>query len=109
MTEALASSDLGCPSGLEPPVQATLLGQERGYSAFVRADGDRNTLLLSVRGAKCGGCLAKIATALTGVPGVEQARLNLSTGKLNLVWRGETDAADVVEQSGRLGEGVAAG
>ncbi|MEL7040555.1 MAG: heavy metal translocating P-type ATPase [Pseudomonadota bacterium] len=108
MTEALASSDLGCPSGLEPPVQTTSLGQERGYSAFVRADGDRNTLLLSVRGAKCGGCLAKIEKALTCVPGVEQARLNLSTGKLNLVWRGETSADALVDQIVRLGYGVSA-
>ncbi|MEM9378278.1 MAG: heavy metal-associated domain-containing protein, partial [Pseudomonadota bacterium] len=81
MTDAVAPPDLGCPSGLEPPVQTTSLGQERGYSAFVRTDGDRKTLLLSVRGAKCGGCLAKIEKALTRVPGVEQARLNLSTGK----------------------------
>lgn len=40
---------------------------------------------VAVKGARCASCLAKIESGVRGVSGVTQARLNLSTGKLNVV------------------------
>ncbi|WP_417232835.1 heavy metal translocating P-type ATPase [Brevundimonas sp.] len=51
--------------------------------AFVRRKADgRSGVDLLVRGARCAGCIAKIEKAVTAVPGVSTARLNLSLGRL---------------------------
>ncbi len=76
----------GCPSGLEPAVDAGVIDP----SPFVRRARDGlQQLDLSVFGAKCGGCISKIEGGLNALPGVETARLNLSTGKLAVAWRGD--------------------
>ncbi len=51
--------------------------------AFVRhaADG-RTGVDLLVRGARCAGCISKIEKAVTALPDVSAARLNLSLGRL---------------------------
>lgn len=58
-------------------------GPAPDMDAFVRrkADGQSGVDLL-VRGARCAGCIAKIEKAVTAVPGVSTARLNLSLGRL---------------------------
>ena len=61
--------------------------------AFVRRVDGRSHLDLLVRGATCAGCIARIEAGLLADGRVEQARLNLSTGRLALVWRGEASAA----------------
>lgn len=104
MTHPVPATGPGCPSGLEPPT-TSLNGD---YSAFVRKKGGLNTLTLAVRGAKCGGCLAKIETSLTRLGGVERARMNLSNGKLAVAWRGALSANEIVAQVSRLGYGVSA-
>ncbi len=43
---------------------------------------------VSVKGARCANCIAKIEKGVGAIPGVEAARLNLSTGKLSVVSRG---------------------
>jgi Cu2+-exporting ATPase len=45
---------------------------------------------LAVFGAKCAACIRKIESAMTALPEMQSARLNLSTGRLSLVW---TDGA----------------
>ncbi|WP_428408803.1 heavy metal translocating P-type ATPase [Hyphococcus sp.] len=76
----------GCPSGLEPAADAGVIDP----APFVRRTKDgAKALELSVYGAKCGGCISKIEGGLNALPGVETARLNLSTGKLAVAWRGE--------------------
>ena len=104
MTDTALSPGAGCPSGLEPPAASTA----GDLSAFVRRKGGVSTLLLSVRGAKCGGCLSKIESAIHALPGVEQARLNLSNGKLRVAWRGADIANVIAERLTQLGYGVAA-
>lgn len=104
MTDAVIAPGQGCPSGLEPPSDA-LAGE---MSAFVRKKNGLNTLTLSVRGAKCGGCLSKIEAAVKAVPGVDQARMNLSTGKLFVAWHGEGLANRISERVASLGYGVSA-
>jgi Cu2+-exporting ATPase len=45
---------------------------------------------LSVPAIHCGGCIQKIERALGALPGVEQARVNLSTKRVAIRWRGES-------------------
>lgn len=104
MTEAALSGSAGCPSGLEPPSQS--VGGD--YSPFVQTKGALKSLTLSVRGAKCGGCLSKIENAVGGVPGVEHVRMNLSNGKLSVAWQGATSANTIVDRVTSLGYGVSA-
>jgi P-type Cu2+ transporter len=95
----------GCPSGLEP-ASATLAADP---SAFIRSGAEgRDRLELLVRGAKCGGCLNKIEKGLAALPGVELARLNLSTGRLAVEWRtGTLDPVSIPRTLDQLGYGSA--
>lgn len=45
---------------------------------------------LSTPTIHCGGCIQKIEKALAALPGVEQARVNLSTKRVTVRWRAET-------------------
>ena len=59
-------------------------------SPFVRRSTDgANALFLNVKGAHCGGCISRIENGLSSIPDVETARLNLSTGRLSVKWRGD--------------------
>ncbi|MEJ0027124.1 MAG: heavy metal translocating P-type ATPase [Rhizomicrobium sp.] len=75
------------------------------YSAFVRAERDGVSAMdLAVRGARCANCLAKIEGGVRGISGVTEARLNLSTGKLHVAWRGDAVApAAVIDRVQTLG------
>lgn len=85
----------GCPSGLEPAADAGVIDP----APFVRRLKDGFAELeLSVHGAKCGGCIAKIEGGLKALPGVESARMNLSTGKLVATWRAEALAPRAITQ-----------
>ncbi len=58
-------------------------GPAPDMDAFVRRKADgRSGVDLLVRGARCAGCIARIEKAVTAVPGVSTARLNLSLGRL---------------------------
>lgn len=52
-------------------------------------DGLRRTHL-SVPGIHCGACMRTIENALGAIPGVEHARVNLSTRRVAVRWRGDT-------------------
>jgi Cu2+-exporting ATPase len=72
--------------------------------AFVRRIDGRSHLDLLVRGASCAGCIARIESGMLADERVETARLNLSTGRLALVWRGEPSAArGFVTRLGEIG------
>lgn len=64
---------------------------------FVRRD-DKGVsrLELAVKGMRCAGCMAKIERAVMAMPGVEEARVNLSTAKLAVRWRGQRTTADAI-------------
>nr|MDJ0895919.1 heavy metal translocating P-type ATPase [Alphaproteobacteria bacterium] len=53
----------------------------------------RHELHLMVEGIHCGGCVNKIERALQALPAVERARVNLSTRRLALAWRGPVERA----------------
>lgn len=94
----------GCPSSLAPPID----GVKQDPSAFVTTAGDRRALDIMVSGASCGGCIAKIEQALLRLPGVDVARLNLSTGRLRIEWIGNLAPIRITETITKLGYGAAA-
>jgi Cu2+-exporting ATPase len=67
-------------------------------SGFVSRSTDGQARLeLLVRGAHCASCLAKVEKAASGVPGVDNARLNLTTGKLSVAFKtSRPDPAKVI-------------
>ncbi len=87
-----SAGEAGCPSGLAPAAPASSPNVDP--TAFVRTDDSgADTLELLVQGARCAGCIRKIEGALLALPGVKDARLNLSTGRLRVAWtRGGVDA-----------------
>jgi P-type Cu2+ transporter len=65
------------------------------FAAYVRhEDGGLAAMNLLVEGIHCGGCVQKIERTLKARPEVAQARVNLSTRRLALSWRGPDDAAN---------------
>ena len=94
-TAVIADEGLGCPSGMEPAINADVSDP----TPFVRRAKDGAARLeLSVHGARCGGCIAKIENGLKEIPGIETARLNLSTGKLAVAWAGDAVAPISIAQ-----------
>jgi Cu+-exporting ATPase len=52
----------------------------------VTVDGEVRTLTAPVRGMHCAACVGKVERALAGVPGVEQALVNLATEQATLAF-----------------------
>jgi P-type Cu2+ transporter len=106
LTSTLNPADAGCPSGLAPPES-----QPRADpAAFVRRDAKgRDALDLLIQGAKCAGCIRKIEGGLLALPGVADARLNLSTGRLAVAWTpGALRANEITSAIAKLGYGATA-
>lgn len=95
----------GCPSGLAPPETP---GPTQDPSAFVTDFKGKHALDVVVRGASCAGCMSKIEGAVGRLPGVDVARLNLSTGRLRVEWGGGLDARRILEAVTSLGYGASA-
>ena len=72
---------------------------------FVRRDAKgASRLELVVKGMRCAGCIAKIERAVGQMPGVEEARVNLSAAKLTVRWQeGRTSPAAIVARVTDLG------
>ncbi len=112
---ALNAGSVGYPSGLASATASAVVAATGAASvrsdlgAFVRrAPSGLDTIELMVSGAKCAGCIAKIETGLKQMPGVEEARLNLSTQRLRVGWRpGASDPASIVQRLTALGYGAA--
>ncbi|MDG2521823.1 heavy metal translocating P-type ATPase [Caulobacter segnis] len=77
----------------------------RDLEAFVRRDeAGKGRLELLVTGARCAACIGKIEKAVRELPGVNGARLNLTTGKLAVDLTGRAADPDrVVETVEGLG------
>jgi Cu2+-exporting ATPase len=100
MTSAAIAADIGCPSGLEPPTDGAAIDP----APFVRRANGLARLDLAVFGAKCGGCIRKIEAAMSALPDMRSARLNLSTGRLSLIWKdGAFLPRRVTERLGEIG------
>jgi len=74
-------------------------------TAYTRAQDDgEQALELIVEGLHCGGCVRRIETALAKQPGLSQGRVNLTTRRLALRWRGAAaQAADLAQAVEDLG------
>jgi Cu2+-exporting ATPase len=73
---------------------------EADLSGFVAADAKgHGHLELLVRGARCAACLAKVERAAAAVPGVGEARLNLTSGKLSVEFRSASGDPTAVIQA----------
>jgi len=68
------------------PAASELTGPD--VTAYVRGEGEDHILHLMVDGVSCGGCVRKIERALAAEPDVRHARVNLSTRRLVIGWRG---------------------
>jgi Cu2+-exporting ATPase len=69
------------------------------FASFVRAESDgASGMDIAVKGARCANCLAKIEGGVRAISGVIGARLNLSTGKLHVTWRGNPCAPLAIMQ-----------
>lgn len=53
-------------------------------------------LALAVEGVHCAGCIQKIETALHKETYIQHARLNFSTRRLNITWKGLPQSADQI-------------
>ncbi|MGE0061840.1 MAG: heavy metal translocating P-type ATPase [Xanthobacteraceae bacterium] len=63
-------------------------GEEIRLASRAVDDGRRQTDL-SVPDIHCGACMRRVENALARLPGVEQARVNLSTKRVAVRWRGD--------------------
>lgn len=81
---------------------------DEGYESLAKT-GEDGTLRLSVlvSGTYCAACIYKIESAVKTEPGVSHARLNFSTGQLNIEWQGKPAAANLFTRKiESLGYGV---
>ncbi|MFT3809868.1 MAG: heavy metal translocating P-type ATPase [Micropepsaceae bacterium] len=75
---------------------AALTRQAR-TAPFVHAQpGGENRMELSVPDAHCAACLRAIETSLARLDGVTKARVNLSTRKVAVTWRGAAQSPDSI-------------
>lgn len=78
---------------------------ERDWDAFAAPKADGTVHMdLAVEGITCAACMSTIERGLRAMPGVTEARVNLTTHRLALDWKpGETDAGGLVHRLERLG------
>ncbi|HEY8380537.1 MAG TPA: heavy metal translocating P-type ATPase [Microvirga sp.] len=78
---------------------------KRDYSAFVQSLEDGlQRVELAVEGVRCAACMKAIESATTPLPGVMKARLNFSTRRLAVEWRGaELDVNRIIETLDTIG------
>ena len=100
MAELTIDKAEGCPSNLEPAAENM---HAIDPAAFVKEDGDIKTLELAVFGARCAGCISKIEGGVKKLPGIEEARLNLSSGKLSVRWHGPLLPGRISDMLAKLG------
>jgi Cu2+-exporting ATPase len=70
-------------------------------SIGAKSDGPAATTLV-VEGMHCGGCMRKVETALTAVPGIASARANLSARRVTAIGR-DVATADLIDALARAG------
>ncbi len=82
----------------KPPATQNLpqLNEEvAGYEHLVSVTPEGlNTLSIRVEGVHCANCIQKIESTLTHQPAIQAARLNFSTGRLAISWRGDAALAN---------------
>jgi Cu2+-exporting ATPase len=79
--------------------------ESRNFSRFIATQSDgSHELTLAIDGLRCGACVWLIESVLAREPGVLRGRVNITTRRLRLVWRGPAErAASLVNTIERLG------
>jgi Cu2+-exporting ATPase len=70
----------------EPPKELTLYDIDEVQGEFVESLGDTREINLLVEGIHCAACVWLIEHRLQALPGVEEARVNLTGRRLKLKW-----------------------
>ncbi len=102
-----------CPSGQTTAADLARIQSENAMDADAlipyvqtKASGEQSIDLM-ISGAHCAGCMAKIEREISALEGILLARMNLSTMRLNVQWRGEpTKAGIIVTRLEELGYGA---
>src|SRR5262245_34133740 len=76
--------------------------EEALLASRIVSDGIRQTEL-SVPGIHCGGCMQVVEASLAGLPGVESARVNLSTRSVTIRWQDNRQPPPFVQALKRIG------
>lgn len=88
------------PTDAEPPARLEV-------APFVRNEAGANVLHLLVEGVHCGACVRKIERTLERQGDLDTARVNLTTRRLTIRWRGDPTRGDRLAQAvAELGYGV---
>ncbi|MGB1540057.1 MAG: heavy metal translocating P-type ATPase, partial [Rickettsiales bacterium] len=83
-----------------PEKQADRRALSGEYAAFAQTDADGlHHLTLRVEGIHCAACIYAIESALSPLPDVKEARVNLSTRRLAITWEGDVAQADTFAQT----------
>jgi Cu2+-exporting ATPase len=70
----------------EPPKQLALYDLDEVQAAYLDTTADLREINLHVEGIHCAACVWLIETGLSKMPGVEEARVNLTGRRLRLKW-----------------------
>ncbi|MCR9095794.1 MAG: heavy metal translocating P-type ATPase [bacterium] len=90
------------PEVLEEADFLRLEGEDRSFETHV--EGDRVEVALLVEGMTCPACAWVIERALSALPAIEEARVNLIARRVRVVWRaGEAALDDVVARLAAVG------
>lgn len=79
-----------------------LANEEVRLASRIVGDGVRQTDL-SIPGIHCGACIDKVETVLGTLPGVENARVNLSTKRVTIRWRSDKSPAPFIKTLDEIG------
>lgn len=72
-------------------------------SRRVSGPGSRHRTELVVSSMRCGACMRRVETALVALPGVTEARANLSTKRVTVEWAGADHPPALIEALDRIG------
>ena len=88
----------------ELPAQLALYDLDEVQEEFVGDLGELRDIHLLVEGIHCAACVWLIENTLQGMPGVEEARVNLSGRRLHLKWHnGRLQLSRVLQRLGEIG------
>ncbi|MFP4270991.1 MAG: heavy metal translocating P-type ATPase, partial [Alphaproteobacteria bacterium] len=91
-------------SALAAPAAGDEADHLDGIEGYVTTANGTHRLALLAEGVHCGGCVRKIEQTLAQEPVVQEARVNLTTRRLHLAWRGPlAEARRLVEKVEALG------
>jgi Cu+-exporting ATPase len=70
--------------------------ESAGYGATIRQEDEPLSVNLAVEGMTCASCVRRVERALTKVPGVEQASVNLATERAQVTLTGQATINDLL-------------